>query len=99
VVAGEVAMDPEVIGRVMRRKRVVDPLDRLTPGERQVLALMAEGRSNAGIAGILNYGVKTVEKRITAIADKLGLRDVGETRGMNLRVLAVLTYLSRDGSG
>jgi DNA-binding NarL/FixJ family response regulator len=71
VVAGEVVIDPDVIQRVMLRQRVVDPPHRLTPGERQVLALMAEGRSNAAIAGTLNYSVKTVEKRVT--------RDLGET--------------------
>ena len=95
VAAGEVLVDPEVVVRVMRRPRLVDPLLRLTPAERHVLALVAEGASNATIAGTLNYSVKTVEKRITAIAQKLGLREFndGEPAGVNVRVLAALTYL------
>jgi DNA-binding NarL/FixJ family response regulator len=95
VVAGEVVIDPDIIQRVMLRQRVVDPLHRLTSGERQVLALMAEGRSNAAIAGTLNYSVKTVEKRVTAISEKLGLRGIGggEPNEVNVRVLAVITYL------
>jgi DNA-binding NarL/FixJ family response regulator len=55
----------------MLRPRVVDPLDQLTPSERQVLALVAEGHSNNAIAGKLRYSVKTVEKRITAVSQKL----------------------------
>jgi DNA-binding NarL/FixJ family response regulator len=94
VTEGEVVIDPEVISRVLRRPRTADPLDRLSPGERLVLAQMAQGASNAAIAGRLNYSVKTVEKRITAISRKLALRDVDEdASGVNLRVLAVLTYL------
>jgi DNA-binding NarL/FixJ family response regulator len=95
VAAGEVVVDPDVIQRVMLRPRVVDPLDQLTPSERQVLALVAEGHSNNAIAGKLGYSVKTVEKRITAVSQKLGLRAVDD--GINVRVLAVLTYLRSIG--
>ena len=93
--AGEVVIDPEVVQRVLLRPRVVDPLERLSVVERQVLALMAEGRSNTAIAHKLSYSVKTVEKRVTAISQKLGLPhpDDHDRADVNLRVLAVLTYL------
>lgn len=95
VAAGEVVIDPEVVHRVLSRPRVVDPLERLTPVERQVLALMAEGRSNTAIAHKLSYSVKTIEKRVTAISQKLGLphADDHDRSNANLRVLAVLAYL------
>jgi DNA-binding NarL/FixJ family response regulator len=100
VVAGEVVIDPDVVSRVLLRRRVTDPLRHLTTGERQVLAMMAEGRSNAAIAGTLNYSVKTVEKRVTAISEKLGLRGMGDPGrdGVNVRVLAVVTYLRSAGN-
>jgi DNA-binding NarL/FixJ family response regulator len=95
VAAGEVVIDPEVVQRVLFRPRVVDPLERLTPVEREVLALMAEGRSNTAIAQKLSYSVKTIEKRVTAISQKLGLPhpDDHDRSDVNLRVLAVLAYL------
>ncbi|MBO2447615.1 response regulator transcription factor [Actinomadura barringtoniae] len=93
VAQGEVVVDNEVIQRVMRRNRTVDPLRDLTPSETQVLALMAEGRSNSAIARELNYSPKTVEKRITAVSRKLGLPQDDERSDINLRVLAVLRYL------
>jgi DNA-binding NarL/FixJ family response regulator len=95
VAAGEVVVDPDVVRRVLLRPRVDDSLDRLTAAERQVLALMAEGRSNAAIAHKLNYSVKTIEKRVTAIAQKLGLPhpDDHDRSDVNVRVLAVLAYL------
>jgi DNA-binding NarL/FixJ family response regulator len=97
VAAGEVVVDPEVVQRLLFRPRLVDPLDRLTGAERDVLALMAEGRSNAAIARKVSYSVKTVEKRVTAIADKLGLRDLDADPGeVNIRVLAVLAYLANS---
>jgi DNA-binding NarL/FixJ family response regulator len=99
VAAGETAIDPEVIERVMFRRRTADPLQRLTAGELRVLALMAEGLSNAAIAERLNYSPKTVEKRITVITHKLDLQDTAISRGdINLRVLTVLTYL-RSANG
>jgi DNA-binding NarL/FixJ family response regulator len=95
VAAGEVVIDPEVVQRVLFRPRVVDPLERLTAVEREILALMAEGRSNTAIAQKLSYSVKTIEKRVTAISQKLGLPhpDDHERSDVNLRVLAVLAYL------
>lgn len=93
VARGEVVVDTEVIQRVMRRHRTDDPLRDLTPSERHVLALMAEGRSNSAIAVELNYSLKTVEKRITAVSRKLGLAHTQERSAVNVRVLAVLTYL------
>jgi DNA-binding NarL/FixJ family response regulator len=99
VADGEVVIDPEVVQRVLRRPRVSDPLERLSVAERQVLALMAEGLSNSAIAQRLNYSVKTVEKRVTPLSQKLGVPDP-ESRdraGVNLRVLAVLRYLRSAG--
>lgn len=94
VAAGEAAIDPEVVERVMFRRRTVDPLERLTSGERRVLALMAEGLSNTAIAERLGYSPKTVEKRMTAITQKLELPDPDISRSdINIRVLIVLTYL------
>ena len=80
---------------MLLRPRAADPLTRLTPVDRQVLALMAEGRSNVAIAHRLNYSIKTIEKRATAIAQKLGLPQAGdhERADINVRVLAVLAYL------
>jgi DNA-binding NarL/FixJ family response regulator len=97
VAAGEVVIDPEVVQRVLSRPRVVDPLDRLTAVERQVLSLMAEGRSNTAIAQKLSYSVKTIEKRVTAISQKLGLPHPNDhdRSDVNVRVLAVLAYLRR----
>ena len=98
VAAGEVILDPDVVQRIVLRPRVADPLRRLTAAERGVLALMAEGHSNHAIADKLSYSVKTVEKRITAIAQKLDLRglDRNGPAAVNVRVLAVLAYLRHD---
>jgi DNA-binding NarL/FixJ family response regulator len=97
VAAGDLVLDPDLVRQVMSRRRAVDPLASLAPGERTVLELMAEGYSNAAIAGRLHCSVKTVEKRMSAIALKLDLPSMEDaTRaGVNLRVLAVLTYLRR----
>jgi DNA-binding NarL/FixJ family response regulator len=93
--AGEIVVDPEVVRRVLTRPRVADPLDRLSQAERRVLELMAQGCSNAAIAQKIGYSVKTVEKRVTSISQKLGLPqpDDHHRPDFNLRVLAVLTYL------
>ncbi|MGJ5828474.1 response regulator transcription factor [Streptomyces ossamyceticus] len=95
VASGEVVVDPEVVQRVLTRPRRTDPLAALVPVERQVLALMAEGHSNTSIASRLSYSLKTVEKRVTAISQKLGLPhpESHERAHVNLRVLAVLAYL------
>ena len=90
VAAGGSALDPEVVSRLVGRRRADDPLYTLTPRERDVLSLMAEGRSNRGIAEALGVSGAAVEKHATAIFAKLGLgREPGEHR----RVMAVLTLL------
>jgi DNA-binding NarL/FixJ family response regulator len=100
VAAGETVIDPEVVQKVLRRPRITNPLGRLTPAEQQVLALIAEGCSNAAIAQKLGYSVKTVEKRLTSIAATLGLPSIGdaERADINVRVLAVLAYLRNTAS-
>jgi DNA-binding NarL/FixJ family response regulator len=92
VAAGGSALDPQVIQRMVGRRRDTGPLDELTPRERDVMALMAEGRSNSGIAAELAVTVAAVERHVTHIFDKLGLRQVPED---HRRVLAVLEYLKR----
>ena len=90
VAEGGSVLDPDVVARLVRRKRTAGPLDRLTPREGEVLALIAEGRSNAGIAQELVVTVAAVERHVTSIFDKLGLHTSPED---HRRVLAVLTYL------
>jgi len=92
VAAGGSALDPQVIQRMVGRRRDTGPLDELTPRERDVIALMAEGRSNSGIAAELTVTVAAVERHVTSIFDKLGLRQAPED---HRRVLAVLQYLKR----
>ncbi len=90
VAHGGTALDPEVIAQVMARRRRDDPLGPLTPREREVLALMAEGRSNTAIAERLQIGDGAVEKHISHIFSKLALEpDDSDHR----RVLAVLAFL------
>ncbi|HEX5113878.1 MAG TPA: response regulator transcription factor [Pseudonocardiaceae bacterium] len=93
VADGRTALDPDVIAGLVGRKRVNSPLDDLTPRERDVLALMAEGRSNPGIAAQLHVTVPAVERHITSIFTKLDLGD--GSGGQHRRVLAVLRYLER----
>jgi DNA-binding NarL/FixJ family response regulator len=90
VAAGGTALDPEVVGRLLRAGRGPAGLAALTSRERDVLTLMAEGRSNAGIAAALVVTGGTVEKHVASIFDKLALPP-GEAD--NRRVLAVLRYL------
>ncbi len=92
VANGGSALDPEVVQRMVGRRRETGPLDDLTPRERQVLGLMAEGRSNAGIAEELIVTVAAVERHVTSIFSKLGLQQTPED---HRRVLAVLQYLKR----
>jgi DNA-binding NarL/FixJ family response regulator len=92
VAAGGSAIDPQIVSTLLRRRRSDDPLDRLTPREREVLELMAAGNSNAGIAERLVITVRAVEKYVSSVFDKLDLASTGtESR----RVLAVLLYLRR----
>jgi DNA-binding NarL/FixJ family response regulator len=90
VAAGGSALDPEVVGRMLGRRRGDGPLESLSARERDVLAAMAEGKSNRGIAEELVVTDAAVEKHITHIFHKLGL---GATPTEHRRVLAVLTYL------
>ena len=90
VAAGGSALDPEIVGRMLGRRRSHGPLDDLTPREREVLAAMAEGKSNRGIAESFVITETAVEKNVTRIFNKLGL---GQSATAHRRVLAVLTYL------
>ena len=90
VAAGGSALDPEVVSHLLGRKRRDDPLAELTPREREVLALMAEGRTNKAIADALIVTERGVEKHVTNIFAKLDLPASGED---HRRVLAVLAYL------
>jgi len=91
VASGGTAMDPEVVSQLLARHARDEPLGRLTPREREVLALMAEGRTNAGIATRLVVTEKAVSKHINNIFTKLNLYPAEDD---NRRVLAVLTYLN-----
>jgi DNA-binding NarL/FixJ family response regulator len=96
VAGGGSALDPEVVATLLGPTRRNDPLSLLTPRERQVLAQMAEGRTNAGIAQRLFLTDRTVETHVASIMTKLDLR---ESATENRRVLAVLTWLGvRPGS-
>ena len=90
VAEGGSALDPEVVAQLVGRARRDDPLEALTPREREVLELMAEGRSNAAIAAHLIVTERAVEKHVTSIFGKLGLAPAPED---HRRVLAVLTFL------
>lgn len=90
VAEGGSALDPEVVSTLLGRRRRDDPLADLTGREREVLGLMAEGRSNAAIAEALVITERAVEKHVTSIFAKLGLSPAAED---HRRVLAVLAYL------
>ncbi len=87
---GGSALDPEVVGRLLGRRRREDPLEALSPRVREVLGLMAEGRSNHGIAQALVVTERAVEKHVTSIFGKLGLEAAPDD---HRRVLAVLAYV------
>ena len=88
IAGGGTVLDPEVVAHLLGRRN--DPLATLTPREREVMALMAEGRTNAAIGAALFIGTGAVEKNVTSIFQKLGLEDSGTD---HRRVLAVLAYL------
>jgi DNA-binding NarL/FixJ family response regulator len=92
VAGGGTALDPEVVAQLLGRRRRDDPLDRLTPREREVLGLMAEGRSNTAIADALVVSDGAVEKHVSNIFAKL---DLPPAETDHRRVLAVLAYLRR----
>lgn len=91
---GGSALDPLVVGRLLSPGDRDDPLKQLSERERGVLSLMAQGRTNVGIARQLCLSDRTVESHVTSIIMKLGIRDAAED---NRRVLAVLAYLSARG--
>jgi DNA-binding NarL/FixJ family response regulator len=90
VAAGGTALDPEVVAQLFARRRSRDPLEELTPRESEVLTLMAEGRSNAGIGAALVISAGAVEKHVNNIMTKLELT---QAPADHRRVLAVLAYL------
>lgn len=90
VAAGGTAFDPEVVRQLLSRTTRSDPLQRLTPRERDVLELMAQGLTNARISTDLHISVSSTEKHISAIFDKLGL---AHSSGSSRRVMAVVAYL------
>ena len=90
VATGGSALDPTIVSTLLSKRRNDDPLEVLTPREREILVLMAEGRSNQGIADRLVITLRAVERHVSTIFGKLGLPSTGtESR----RVLAVLLYL------
>jgi DNA-binding NarL/FixJ family response regulator len=96
VADGGTALDPDVVAQLFSRRGVDEPLERLTPREREVLSLMAEGRSNAAIADSLVLTVGAVEKHVQSIMSKL---DLPPSANDHRRVLAVLAYLQQDDDG
>ncbi|MFG2790954.1 LuxR C-terminal-related transcriptional regulator [Streptomyces sp. NPDC048419] len=95
VAGGGTALDPEVVTQLAGAARGAEALESLTAREREVLALMAEGRSNAAIAQALTVSAGTVEKHVAAVFGKLGLP---ASEDANRRVLAVLRYLGALGT-
>jgi DNA-binding NarL/FixJ family response regulator len=93
VAGGGSALDPEVVGRMLGRRRSDSPLDQLSPREREVIAAVAEGKSNQGIAQALYISEAAVEKHVTRIFSKLGL---SQTPHEHRRVLAAVTYLRNE---
>src|SRR5947208_4853088 len=94
VARGGTAMDPQVVSQLVGKRSKDDPVDELSPREREVLSLMAEGRSNAGICAKLFLSPKTVETHVSSIFSKLRLAPASDD---HRRVLAVLAYLKSDG--
>lgn len=90
VADGGSALDPDVVARLVGRRRRNSPVDNLTKRETEVLALIAEGYSNAGVARELVVTVAAIERHVTSIFDKLGLQ---QSSDQHRRVLAVLNYL------
>ena len=93
VAEGGSALDPTVVSELVGRRRSHDPIDELTPCEREVVELMAEGRSNKGIASRMVVSERAVEKHVTSIFSKLGLPPAPAD---HRRVLAVLRYVQRS---
>ncbi|MEO6510216.1 MAG: LuxR C-terminal-related transcriptional regulator [Nocardioides sp.] len=87
---GECVIDPTIVSTFMARRRATGPIDRLTDREREVLELVAEGRSNAGVAARLTISLRTVETHVAQIFTRL---DLEPSTNDNQRVLAVLALL------
>ena len=96
VASGGSALDPEVVSQMLGRHRAAAPLDELTPREREVLVLMAEGRSNHAIAAELVISDRAVKKHVTSIFGKLNLSSTADD---HRRVLAVLAFLNAQSAG
>jgi DNA-binding NarL/FixJ family response regulator len=94
IVAGQTVLDPTIVRRLLQRKRSASTIDTLNPRERDVLARMAEGRSNVGIAQDLHLSPRTVEAHVTSVFGKLGLE---QTDTDNNRIRAVLAFLRSAG--
>jgi DNA-binding NarL/FixJ family response regulator len=90
VADGECVLDPTIVARLMEKRRPDSPLNRLTPREKETLTHMAEGRSNAGIAGVMGVSERTVEAWTAQVFMKL---DLAPSPDANRRVLAVLAFL------
>jgi DNA-binding NarL/FixJ family response regulator len=90
VAKGGSVLDPAIVSQLLRRQRVDDPIERLAPREREVLQLMAEGRSNQGIAERLDLSERSVQAQVAGIFERLGLPASGDD---HRRVLAVLAFL------
>ena len=100
IVQGGTVIDSEIISQLMSRRRVENPLQRLTPYQKRILGLVAEGYSNLGIAQRLDCKISTVEQHLSTIFDKLRLpqEPSHDRRHVNLRVLATLAFLrNTDG--
>ncbi|OZM80663.1 response regulator transcription factor [Pseudonocardia sp. MH-G8] len=93
IIKGASVVDPALVQELLAARRIEDPLQPLSPREREVLALMAEGLSNAGIARRLWLAEGTIEKHVRSILTKLGIAAAAES---HRRVLAVLTFLDSD---
>ena len=93
IMKGASVVDPALVQELLAARRVEDPLQPLSPREREVLALMAEGLSNAGISHRLWLAEGTIEKHIRSILTKLGIAEAAES---HRRVLAVLTFLGNN---
>jgi len=97
VADGGSVVDPKVVETLVSGSRAPSPLDRLTPREREVLAQIAQGKNNAGVAAALVLSERAVEKHINSLFSKLGL---SEEKDVHRRVMAVLLYLAeQDGTG
>ncbi len=99
IVRGAIVIDSEITRQLISRRRVANPLDQLTPYQKRILDLVAQGYSNLGIAQLLSCKISNVEQHLSAIFDKLGLsQPTGhDRRHINLRVLATLTFLRGTG--